>query len=200
MTTEPRRQATFAIIGGGAGRRLGGIAKGLLRWQGRALLDGLLELGREFDEVLLGVGEDASYRAWPVVQVPDRSVGKGAPGGVYSAACIASSAWMVAVAIDMPFVCLGALDLLLAERGPSVDAVCYCTGGWVQPFPCVLRVASARDFGPRLAENPSLKTLFDGVRTRVLDESRLRAVDPTLGSVVSINTDDDLRTYGVSRS
>jgi len=190
---------TLAVIAGGKGERLGGVAKGLLEGEGRPVLARLLELGRRFEEVLLVANEPGPYAGFEVRTVGDVVRGRGAPGGVHAALAEARTPWVLAVACDMPFVEEGAVRRLLEERGEEVDAVCFTVGGRVEPLLGVYRRELAEPWGEVLKrEEPSLRSLLSRCRTKLLPEEALREVDEELRSVVSVNTREDLERYCVN--
>src|SRR5215213_9884328 len=102
MPTAPHPDVTLALIAGGQGARLGGVAKGLLRLQGQPLLAQLLKLRPLFGEVLLVSNDPRPYAAWALPTVADVLPGRGAPGGVHAALAHARTAWVLAVGCDMP--------------------------------------------------------------------------------------------------
>ena len=188
---------TLAVIAGGRGERLGGVAKGLLEVEGRPVLARLLELGGLLGDTLLVTNDPAPYARFPVRAVEDVVRGRGAPGGVHAALEGARTEWVLAVACDMPFVKEEAVRMLLKERSPDVDAVCFTVGGRVEPLLAVYRSALAAPWGERLrTEEPSLRSLLSGYRTKLLPETSLRAVDEGLHSVASMNTPEDLKRHG----
>jgi molybdenum cofactor guanylyltransferase len=191
---------TLGVIAGGRGERLGGVAKGLLEVEGRPVLARLLELGRRCGDVLLVANEPGPYARFGVRTVADVVRGRGAPGGVHAALVGARTEWVLAVACDMPFVAPEAVRVLLGERGPEVDAVCFTVGGRVEPLLGLYRRTLADPWGEALkAEEPSLRSLLSRCRTRLLPEEALRAVDAELRSVLSVNTPEDLARYGARR-
>jgi Molybdopterin-guanine dinucleotide biosynthesis protein A len=132
--------------------------------------------------------------------VGDTLRGRGAPGGVHAALEATRTDWVLAVACDMPFVRAEAVRPLLAARSADVDAVCYEVGGRWEPLLAVYRRALANPWGELLREEePSLRRLLSGSRTRVLPEAALHAVDAGLRAVVSVNTPEDLERHGVRR-
>jgi hypothetical protein len=52
-------------------------------------------------------------------------------------------------------------------------------------------------FAAALADEPSFRDLWRGLRARVLSSQALAEVDPGCRSVVSINTPEDARAWGV---
>jgi molybdopterin-guanine dinucleotide biosynthesis protein A len=191
------QDATLAIVAGGGGRRLGGVAKGLLTLEGRPLIDRILDLRTRFAETLLVADNPGAYNAYGLRSVPDLVEGRGAPGGVHAALGAARTPWVLAVGCDMPFVTWQVAQMILEARAPEVDLVCFEIDGRFEPLLAVYRSSLARSWGLRLGENPSFGGIFSGFRTRVLPKSRLEEVDPDLRSVVSINGPDDLARWGV---
>jgi molybdopterin-guanine dinucleotide biosynthesis protein A len=191
---------TLAVIAGGKGERLGGVAKGLLVVDGRPVLEHLLALSPLFADVLLVANAPAPYARFNVRTVGDTLEGRGAPGGVHAALGAARTEWVLAVACDMPFVRAEAVRPLLAARSAEVDAVCFEVGGRWEPLLAAYRRALAAPWGEVLREEaPSLRRLLSNSRTRVLPEVTLRAVDAALRAVVSVNTPEDLERHGVRR-
>ena len=189
---------TLAIIAGGQGRRLSGVPKGLLEVEGRTVLERLLELAPRFGDVLLVANVPQPYARFGLRTVADLVPDKGAPGGVHAALVAARTPWVVAVACDMPFIAPQVLRVLLGARGDTVDAVCFEVAGRWEPLLAAYRTALATGWGQALGEDPSLRQLLSRFRARLLSEEALRAVDPTLRSLVNVNTPEDLARHGVS--
>ncbi|HVE86699.1 MAG TPA: molybdenum cofactor guanylyltransferase [Myxococcales bacterium] len=195
--------ATLAILGGGKGKRLGGVPKGLIALGGRAVLELQLELLPSFAEVLFVATDPSAYAAVlaerPQVRVvPDALAGKGAPGGVHAALASARSEWVVVIACDMPFVTPRVVEVLLSERSPEVDVVAFQAGGRLQPLLAAYRAALHPAWGRALAGDPPLRLLIGKFRARVLPEGRLLRVDPGLRSLESINEPRDLERLGAA--
>ncbi|QSQ21571.1 molybdenum cofactor guanylyltransferase [Pyxidicoccus parkwayensis] len=189
---------TLAIIAGGQGRRLSGVPKGLLSVDGRTVLERLLAQSRHFEDTLLVANVPEPYARFGLRTVADVVRDKGAPGGVHAAMTAARTTWVVAVACDMPFVSTEALRVLLGARSEAVDAVCFEVSGRLEPLLAAYRTELAATWGESLKEDPSLRQLLSRVRTRLLPEDTLRAVDPELRSLVNVNTPEDLARHGVT--
>jgi molybdopterin-guanine dinucleotide biosynthesis protein A len=188
---------SFAILAGGRARRLGGIPKGLLRRDGRPVLGHLLALSPRFADTFL-VAEDASaYQSFGVRAVADLVPGRGAPGGVHAALAQARTPWVLAVAADMPFVTAAVVERLLAEPREAVDAVAFCVATRLEPLLALYRSSLAASWGAALSRNPSFPSLWQTLRARVLPEEALAAVNPGCRAVLSINTPEDARAYGL---
>ncbi|EPX63880.1 Formate dehydrogenase chain D [Cystobacter fuscus DSM 2262] len=192
-------EVTLAVIAGGRGSRLGGVAKGLLEVEGRPVLERVLVLGGLCGDVLLVANEPGPYARWGLRAVADVVHGRGAPGGVHAALVGAHTEWVLAVACDMPFVTREVARVLLGARAPGVDAVAFTVAGRVEPLLALYHRALARPWGEALESGePSLRALLALSRARLLPEEALRAVDPALRAVVGVNTPEDLARHGVS--
>ncbi len=189
---------TLAVVAGGQGLRLSGVPKGQLRTKEGTVLERLLTLTPLFAEVLLVANLPQPYARFGLRTVADAVPGKGAPGGVHAALQGARTAWVLAVACDMPFVQPQAVRLLMEARAPEVDAVCFIAGGRVEPLLAVYRAALCGPWGEVLRQaDPSLRELLSRCRARRLPEEALRAVDPELRSLVNVNTPQELIRYGL---
>ena len=160
---------SLAILNGGKGRRLGGRDKGTLLYQGRTLLDRLLDLKALCREAL--------------VITDDLVPGKGAPGGVVTALLKASAPHVLIVAGDMPFVTVDAVQPLLAANGPALFGD--------EPFPGIYLAAWGTEWRDRLATNPSMREL--------VASAAFTHVPLTNADVVrSVNTPEDAGRLGVN--
>lgn len=191
----------LAILAGGRGARLGGVAKGLLRRDGRTLLEAQLALGARFDERLIVAGDGGPYqeigRAHGARIVPDVRPGLGAPGGLHAALSQTRCDWVLAAACDMPFLTGPCLARLLEERSEETDAVSFEVGGRLEPFPSLWRREVLPLITASLDRQPSMRELLTSLRLRRLDQAALAAVDPGLRAVRSVNNLEELAAAGV---
>ncbi len=114
-----REALTGLVLSGGRGRRMGGMDKGLVPYQGRALvLYALDALRAHTDRILvnanrnIGAYQDLGY---PVVSDPDPDF-RGPLSGVLAGMRAASGGWMLTVPCDMPKVTGEILLRLLDAR------------------------------------------------------------------------------------
>jgi molybdopterin-guanine dinucleotide biosynthesis protein A len=186
---------TLAIVAGGSARRLGGIAKPLLRVEGRSILDRLLDLSPLADEVLL-VSSDARFDGWGLRRIEDVLPDHGAPGGVHAALSEATQPWVLAVAGDMPFADGLAVLPLLAARSEDVDAVAYTVGRRLEPLLALYRRSLARPWAAALGTGaPSFRDLWETLRGRQLGEDVLHHATGALRAVTSLNTPEDIARW-----
>jgi molybdopterin-guanine dinucleotide biosynthesis protein A len=188
---------SLAIIAGGQGSRLSGIPKGLLVHEGRSILSRLLDLQSLIPEVVLVSNEPAHYSAYALPTVADVIPNRGAPGGVHAALARARSEWVLAVGCDMPFVTRSVAELVLSAIGDQVDIVAFEINGRLEPLLALYRSAIAGAWGSALSSHPSFRDIFQLFRVRLLSDEALRAVDPGMRAIVSINTPSDLARFGV---
>jgi molybdopterin-guanine dinucleotide biosynthesis protein A len=191
-----RTDITLGLVAGGQGRRLGGVAKGLVEVGGAPVLTRLLELGEGLHAVLLGASDPAPYAAFGLQSVPDVVPGKGAPGGVVSLLLGAKTPWVLCVACDMPFVRPRDVARLLEQADEGLEVVVGSRRGAVrepasatldpsiEPLFGLYRAALGASWRPRLEHDPSLRALVASARWRAVE------FDPEV--LDSVNTPDDL--------
>ncbi len=194
----PHGDVSLAILAGGRGRRLGGVAKGLLQRDGQPLLAHLLTLAPRFAEALLVTSDPAPYAGFAVRTVPDVVPDRGAPGGVQAALAHAHTVWVLVVAADMPFVSAAVAERLLAERSDAVDAVGFEVDGRLEPLLACYRAALAHGWQEALVNGPSLRELWQRVRTRRLGKAALLEVDPLGRATLSVNTPEEAAALSIT--
>jgi molybdopterin-guanine dinucleotide biosynthesis protein A len=128
------------IFVGGQGRRMGGVAKGWLRHEGRPLIERLLETSRtaaapaELPAVYL-IGNAAAYVETHVQALSDDPPGVGPMGGLRALLLEAERIGRdaVALAVDLPFVNAALLRRLYSEQ-PNAAALAPRQDGRWQPL------------------------------------------------------------------
>ncbi len=198
---DRRASVAVAILAGGAGTRMGGVAKRGLRVGGRSVLDRQLEVLRgRFSRILMVLGPEAgpgsaSDLPADLVVLRDRVPGRSGPlAGLDAvlAALTPEEEGAVCLAADMPLLSGPPLDLL-RDTAPSAQALVPLVGG--QPEPLFARYN--RSCAPAIADllrHDRLRTmgLLAEVRVHWLPEPTLRLADPTLACLENINTPEDL--------
>jgi len=174
-----RVDLTLCILAGGAGKRLGGRAKGLLTTDGVTFVEKLLAL-RTFCTDALIVSSDPAYDRFGVRRIEDVVPGKGAPGGVVTALLAAKTPWALVVACDMPFVTTRTVQRLVDAGGTHL-VTCYAR----EPLLAIYRAWLGAAWRARLVENPSLQTLL-------AELSPLALTAEDVAALQSINTVDQL--------
>lgn len=188
MHTQPRPAG--AILAGGAARRLGGAAKGLLEIDGERVIDRVARAMQPYTSQLMIVASTPAAREWitGVDGVADEHPGGGAVAAIATALRAARTDVLV-VAWDMPFVSGAVIAPLLADAGEH-DAVMWQLSSGLEPL-CALYRAPAL---------PTLDAAIAGGARRARDVAsllRLRVLpyEPVAGEpspFLSINTPADL--------
>lgn len=177
------------MLAGGRGRRMGGVAKGLLRLpSGETVVEHLLELAPEVPR-FVSTNDPQAYERLEVPLVADVVADRGAPGGVVTALAMASTEWVVIVACDMPFVTREMIDTLLSHRHLHADAVCFTRDGQLEPLVACYRRALCHDWEVRLDAHPSMRELITSTRFESV-ESR----EPQ--RLISLNSPKDFARVG----
>jgi molybdopterin-guanine dinucleotide biosynthesis protein A len=189
---------TGALLAGGRGTRLGGVAKGLLRLEGEPIAARALRLFRAlFDDAIVVANDPAPYAPLGARVVPDAVAGKGAPGGVHAALAAARTGWVFAAGCDMPFVSADGIALLAARR-EGHEAVIVRWRGHLEPLHTLWSRACLPTFERALrAGDPSLQDLVRMVDAAVVDEAEWRAIDPDGRAFANANTPEDLARLGL---
>jgi molybdopterin-guanine dinucleotide biosynthesis protein A len=115
-----RDEVTAVVLAGGRARRLGGADKSALRVDGGSILDRQLAVLRGLTPHLFIVGHSPERFALSGLRVvPDRVEGAGPLSGLHTALVTATTARVVVLACDMPFVPLALLSHLVDALGPA---------------------------------------------------------------------------------
>jgi molybdopterin-guanine dinucleotide biosynthesis protein A len=183
-----------AVIAGGGGTRLGGVAKAGLTVGGRSIAERqLATLRGVFARVLVIANDPAAWEGLDVEIAPDVYQGAGPLGGIHAAlSATFGHAGVVCVAGDMPFV-EPRLAEILRDRDPTADAVVPRVGGFPEPLLARYGRRCLSIIEGRLAVGEwAVHAVFDSVGVSWIEEAELRALDPHLRSFTNINTPEDL--------
>lgn len=195
----PYPDVTGVLLAGGRARRLGGVAKGLLRIEGEPLAARTLRLfARLFADALVVANDPGPYAGLGARVVGDRLAGRGGPGGLHAALHEAATPWVFAAACDMPFVSAAGVALLAARR-EGVLAVIPRFGGRLEPLHALWSRGCLPALESALARgDPSFRLLAGAVPVRVVEEADWRAVDPEGRAFENVNTPEDAARLGLT--
>lgn len=183
------------IVAGGRGSRLGGAVKADLRLDGDRLIDRILNAVRSARTIVV-VGEGIEVPAHVLTTIESPPLGGPAAGAAAGLHAIADPAeWTLLLAGDLADPPAGVGALLTAAHAAPADIDGYCLAGSTA-HPQWL-------FG--IHRSTALRAVLAGAGVRdrsmasVLSPLRLRtiAVDPR--EVADIDTEQDLRAWGVAR-
>ncbi|HUY27365.1 MAG TPA: molybdenum cofactor guanylyltransferase [Candidatus Binataceae bacterium] len=187
-------RSAIALAGGRSSRM--GRAKATLPRGGLTLLEHIVaELGRYFGDLVI-VAAPESVQAALAVPAAARII---RDDRAYEGPVDALARGLDAARADAAFACSCDLPMLDARVAAALlamlsgyDAVIPSVGGRLQPLHAVYRreVAGALRAMRARGEN-RLSEIAGEVRTRIVDEAELRALDPELRSFMNVNTPAD---------
>jgi molybdopterin-guanine dinucleotide biosynthesis protein A len=203
--TEPKPERTSTrsaiVLAGGRGRRMGMVEKTLLEFEGKTILERLLEnLFRVVDEVILSVRDCAQKeKLMPVLEkFPDREIrfcfdsreDAGPLEGIRAGLLESRSEYSFVCAGDMPFVNTEVVNLLF-EKASGHDAALPRLGNRrYEPLHAVysrkmlLEIEKVFEGG----RNSVLTPVFAMQDVVFVEGSEIREIDPELRSFANINT------------
>ncbi|MEO5362156.1 MAG: molybdenum cofactor guanylyltransferase [Magnetococcus sp. DMHC-8] len=125
---------TGLILAGGLARRLGQVDKALVSLAGRPLLAHVMErLSSQVDRMVISAnGNSERFATFGLPVLADlRSSGQGPLAGVEAAFVGTGAAWVLSVAVDLPFLPVDLADRLREplQRGPGDQAVVAVSAG-----------------------------------------------------------------------
>lgn len=189
------RRVAAAIIAGGQGTRLGGVAKGLVRIAGRPIIETQLALlSPLFSRVFIVANDSLPYAYLNVPCFPDHAgPGLGPLAGIETALrCLNDESAVVCVGADMPFLHAAVL-CALRDLHPTAPALAPRVRGFLEPL-CARYGRGVLGTVTSLVNHRKLK-LMDalGVIGAVsLPEETWHARDPEARFAININTPEGL--------
>jgi molybdopterin-guanine dinucleotide biosynthesis protein A len=178
------------VLAGGSSRRLG-RDKALLPWQGHTLIEHIVaQLQAVSDDVLVITGREKRYLE--LLDVPifaDEIANIGPMGGLYTGLKHARHEYSLVVACDMPLLDRAVIDLLTSELDSSVRAVVPEVQAHRVPTLAIYHKECLFAIERLVSQEcTSIQALLDSVPIKIVAETKLRTVDPTLRSFTNINT------------
>ena len=134
---------TGIVLAGGMGRRMGGVDKGLVRFQGKPLAAHVIErLKPQVDEILVNANrEREAYEKFGYPVIPDAIGGFAGPlAGLHTGMTSATHALVATVPCDSPFLPADLIARLLAAlEEQDADLAVARTGNQPHPVFCLCR-------------------------------------------------------------
>lgn len=190
--TEGDAALSVAILAGGRSRRMG-RDKSLLPLAGRPLLAHVIERCAQLQvKMFLVTNQPADHQHFGLPMVSDALPGAGALGGLYTALLYSSTADVLCVGCDMPFLNPILLRELARQRA-GADGVVPVIAGRPEPLHAVYNSACLPAIRAQIVRGDlKLTGFYHQVNLRYVDESWVRRLDPELRSFVNLNTPADL--------
>ena len=185
-------QISGLVLSGGAGRRMGGRDKGWVEWQGRPLIEHVLErLRPQVTQVLISANRNHErYAALGATVVADATSDETFPGplaGIAAGLAHVRTEWLLVVPCDAPRLPRDLAERLADGRGAASAAVAR-VGQRSEPLFCLL----ARDLNAHAAA-----ALHAGERSVAHWLAAIGAAPvafPDATAFINVNTPDDDRS------
>ncbi len=190
---EGSGEATAFILAGGKSTRMG-RDKAFVEYDGRTLLARALDLARTFASDVRIVGNRERFAPFAAV-VEDIFVDQGPLGGIHAALRSSAAEFNLMLAVDTPFVSPAFLGYLLGQAQSAAEAIAVVPrcGGYSHPLCAIYRrqFAEAAEEALRAGQN-RIDTLFDSVRTQVIEQQELEEAGFSCAMFRNLNTPADL--------
>ena len=200
--TKPR---SAVVLAGGRGRRMGMVEKALLEFEGKTILERLLEsLFRVVDEVILSVRDKMQEQKFrPVLEkFPSREIrfcfdtleDAGPLEGIRAGLLESRSEYSFVCAGDMPFVNFRVVDMLFEKADGHDAALPRWEDRKFEPLHAVYsrklisEIEKAFEKGKRSVLTP----VFEMQDVVFVEVSEIRELDPELRTFANINTFEDM--------
>lgn len=209
VKTEPEKEKTklrsAIVLAGGKGKRMGMIEKALLEFEGKTILERLLEsLFPVVDEVILSIRDRTQEQKFkPLLEkLPSSEIrfcfdnlkDAGPLEGIRAGLLESRSEYSFACAGDMPFVNSRVVDLLFEKADGHDAALPRWEDGKFEPLHAVYskkmipEIEKTFEKGKRSVLTP----VFEMQDVVFVEVSEIRKIDPSLRTFANINTAEDL--------
>lgn len=182
-----------AILCGGLNTRMGGRVKGLLQLNGQNFLEMISSVLKPLvSEVLVVTRPDLDLAVPGLRQVHDLYDVRCSLTGVHGALKQAQYEQVLVVACDSPLLSPALVKMLLEEAQTEEDVVVPRVAGYLEPLSAVYS-RSCLPYIENLLSNKvyKIKDFYGLVRIKIIEEEKIRQVDPGLYSFLNINTQTD---------
>ncbi|MDW5549925.1 molybdenum cofactor guanylyltransferase [Methanosarcina sp.] len=205
LNIKQKKFRSAIVLAGGRGRRMGSVEKALLEFEGKTILERLLEsLFRVVDEVIISFrdkSQEENFR--PVIEkFPAREIrfcfdtleDAGPLEGIRAGLLESRGEYSFVCAGDMPFVDSRVVDLLFEKASGYDAALPKWEDGKFEPLHAVYskkmipEIEKAFEKGKRSVLTP----VFEMKDVFFVEVSEIRGIEPELRSFANINTTEDI--------
>jgi len=207
--TEPEKGKTkprsAVVLAGGRGRRMGMVEKALLEFEGKTIIERLLEsLFRVVDEVILSVRDKMQEQKFrPVLEkFPSREISfcfdtledAGPLEGIRAGLLESRSEYSFVCAGDMPFVNFRVVDMLFEKADGHDAALPRWEDRKFEPLHAVYsrKLISEIEKAFEKGKCSVLTSVFEMQDVVFVEVSEIRELDPELRTFANINTFEDM--------
>ena len=214
--TEPKKEQTkfrsAIVLAGGRGRRMGTVEKALLEFEGKTIIERLLEsLFRVVDEVILSFRDKNQEKKFRSVleKFPSREIrfcfdtleDAGPLEGIRAGLLESRAEYSFVCAGDMPFVNSRVVDLLFEKTSGHDAALPKWEDGKFEPLHAVYSKKMIPEIEKAFEKGRCsvLTPVFEMKDVVFVEVSEIKRFDPELMTFANINTADEMqRIIGLS--
>lgn len=203
-----RKQKKFRsaiVLAGGRGRRMGSVEKALLEFEGKTILERLLEsLFRVVDEVILSVRDKKQEKKFRFVleKFPAREIrfcfdtleDAGPLEGIRAGLLESGAEYSFVCAGDMPFVNFRVVDLLFEKASGYNSALPKLEDGIFEPLHAVYSKKMIPEIEKAFEKGRCsvLTPVFEMKDVVFVEVPEIKELDPELRTFANINTIEDV--------
>ena len=200
MSARARPAASTIVLAGGRSSRFGSD-KLAIRFGAGTLLDAAIAAVAQVSTEIVVVVAPGDTRqpapaARPIRVVVDPEAYAGPLVGLLAGLEAVGEPLVILVGGDMPDLRADVLDLLLGTLGaePAMGAIVLRSRGDLVPLPAAVRTGAATDHARRLVGDGErrLRSLFERLPTRVLEEGEWRPLDPDAATLRDVDAPEDV--------
>jgi molybdopterin-guanine dinucleotide biosynthesis protein A len=187
---------SIAILMGGEGRRMGKVAKGLIRLGGVCLIDRILaETTRLGGDVYFVAKESERYKKWGVPVHRDIFEERASIVGIHTALSVSETDHVLVLAVDLPGVTGTFLEYLLSLRHEA-DLVVPSKNGLWEPL-CAVYHRKVIKTVEKLIRNKRFKPieLMKEYSCREVTEIEMERFSSPQDMLTNLNTPSDIETW-----
>lgn len=194
MKSTLRPLIPAAILAGGAARRMSGADKGLVEYDGVAMVERVIRaVAPSVEQVVIISNNPGGYSRFLVPVYEDLIRGMGPLSGLYTAFEVTGASELLLVACDMPLVSTEMIEFILARASLPGDAVIPLVEGREQGLLAVYRSSAIEKFRERIIKGDIQFDEFRrGLDKSHIGEDELMSIEPDLRSFINVNSPEDI--------
>ncbi len=191
MKKNETKDVTGIILCGGKSSRMG-FNKALLEYEGKRLIDRVLDVMKDlFEEVLLVTNTPREYAGLDAEIVTDIIPGKGALGGIYTGLFYATRERAFVCACDMPFLDREFIRYLIARPGTHDIVIPWSEGGR-QPLHAVYARRLIQKIERQIADDRlKISGLYETSKVLEIKPEEVEAHSREARRFMNVNTTED---------
>lgn len=185
---------TGIVLAGGKGKRLNNPDKGLLRIEGKAIIERLLKTIRPiFKEIIIVTSRQANYKYLNLRMVEDIIKDKGPLGGIHAGLVNSNTVYNFVFAFDMPFVNKNLIEYMIGKI-QGYDCVLPKWQNNIEPLCAIYSDNCIEAIQERLSQGMlKIADIFPKLNTRYITEKEIKRFDKEGISFTNINLLKDLK-------